>query len=50
MNLDQVMKRIRETDATIFTVGVGRTILHPADAGGGMGQARNSLICRRRTS
>ncbi len=23
MNLDQVMKRIRETDATIFTVGVG---------------------------
>jgi VWFA-related protein len=26
MNLDQVMKRIRETDATIFTVGVGEQI------------------------
>jgi len=26
MNLDQVMKRIRETDATIFTVGVGEQL------------------------
>src|SRR6266568_3007078 len=26
MNLDQVMKRIRDTDATIFTVGVGEQI------------------------
>src|SRR5258708_6594677 len=26
MNLDQVMKRIRETDATIFTVGVGEEL------------------------
>ncbi len=26
MNLDQIMKRIRETDATIFTVGVGEQL------------------------
>jgi VWFA-related protein len=26
MNLDQVMKRVRETDATIFTVGVGEQL------------------------
>src|SRR6266853_2679410 len=51
MNLDQVMKRIRETDATIFTVGVGEQFFIRADAGGGMGsgaqltylQAQNQL-------
>jgi VWFA-related protein len=51
MNLDQVMKRIRETDATIFTVGVGEQFFLRADAGGGMGsggqltylQAQNQL-------
>src|ERR1700722_11171890 len=37
MNLDQVMKRIRQTDATIFTVGVGEQFFLRADAGGGMG-------------
>ena len=36
MNLDQVMKRIRETDATIFTVGVGQQLFMMADARGGL--------------
>ena len=51
MNLDQVMKRIRETDATIFTVGVGEQFFLRADVGGGLGpggeltylQAQNQL-------
>jgi VWFA-related protein len=51
MTLDQVMKRIRETDATIFAVGVGEQFFIRADAGGGMGsgaqltylQAQNQL-------
>ena len=51
MNLDQVMKRIRETDATIFTVGVGEQLFLRADATGGLGsigrmnylQAQNQL-------
>jgi VWFA-related protein len=33
MNLDQVMKRIRETDATIFTVGVGERLFMQAGTG-----------------
>src|ERR1700694_4523490 len=33
MNLDQVMKRIRETDATIFTVGVGEQFFMNQGAG-----------------
>jgi VWFA-related protein len=37
MNLDQVMKRIRETDATIFTVGVGEQLFLRADANGSLG-------------
>ena len=37
LNLDQVMKRIRETDATIFTVGVGQQLFMMADAQGGLG-------------
>jgi VWFA-related protein len=51
INLDQVMKRVRETDATIFTVGVGEQFFIRADAGGGLGsgaqltylQAQNQL-------
>jgi VWFA-related protein len=51
MNLDQVMKRIRETDATIFSVGVGEQLFLRADAAGGLGpggqlnylQAQNQL-------
>ncbi len=51
MNLDQVMKRIRETDATIFTVGVGEQLFLRADARGSLGsiaqmdylQAQNQL-------
>ena len=51
MNLDQVMKRIRETDATIFTVGVGEQLFLQADATGSLGpvgqlnylQAENQL-------
>jgi VWFA-related protein len=51
MNLDQVMKRIRETDATIFTVGVGEQLFLRADASGSLGsvgqlnflQAENQL-------
>ena len=37
MNLDQIMKRIRETDATIFTVGVGEQLFLQADATGSLG-------------
>src|ERR1019366_8785751 len=37
MNLDQVLKRIRETDATIFTVGVGEQLYLNLDAGGSLG-------------
>ncbi|HVA95829.1 MAG TPA: VWA domain-containing protein [Candidatus Dormibacteraeota bacterium] len=37
LNLDQVMKRIRETDATIFTVGVGEQLFTMADANGSLG-------------
>ena len=36
MNFDQVMRRIRETDATIFTVGVGERLFIQADARGNM--------------
>lgn len=51
MNLDQTIKRIRETDATIFTVGVGEQLFLQADARGGIGpigqldflQAENQL-------
>lgn len=34
LNLDQAMKRIRETDATIFTIGVGEQLFLRADAAG----------------
>ena len=37
MNLDQALKRIRETDATIFTVGVGEQLFMQADAMGNLG-------------
>jgi VWFA-related protein len=37
LNLDQTMKRIRETDATIFTVGVGSQLFMQAESGGGGG-------------
>ncbi len=51
MNLDQTIKRIRETDATIFTVGVGEQLFIQADASGSLGpvgqlnflQAENQL-------
>jgi VWFA-related protein len=46
MTLDQVMKRIRETDATIFTVGVGEQLFMWAEAsggGGGFGQQLDFL-------
>jgi VWFA-related protein len=52
MTLDQAMKRIRETDATIFTIGVGAQLFMSAEArssGGGFGenltflQAENQL-------
>ena len=45
MNLDQTMKRIRETDATIFTVGVGAQIFMGMEmnAGGGFGQQLTGL-------
>jgi VWFA-related protein len=51
MNLDQTIKRIRETDATIFTVGVGEQLFIQADASGNLGpvgtlnflQAENQL-------
>jgi VWFA-related protein len=37
MNLDQVMRRIRETDATLYTVGVGEQLFLQADATGSLG-------------
>ncbi len=37
MNLDQVMKRIRDTDATLYTVGVGEQLFLQADATGSLG-------------
>ena len=40
MNLDQIVKRIRETDATIFTVGVGQQLFLRADATGSLGSIR----------
>jgi VWFA-related protein len=43
MNLDQIMRRVRETDATIFAVGVGEQVFLYQDASGGMGQGQ-SLI------
>jgi VWFA-related protein len=51
INLDQVIKRIRETDATIFTVGVAEQLFIQADASGSLGsgaqlnflQAENQL-------
>jgi VWFA-related protein len=45
MNLDQTLKRIRETDATIFTVGVGSQLFMRAEmsSGGGFGQQLNFL-------
>ena len=43
MNLDQIMRRIRETDATIFAVGVGEQLFLYQDASGAMGQGQ-SLI------
>ncbi len=49
INLDQVMKRIRETDATIFTVGVGEQLFLRSNSHGQFGeqmtyiQAQNQL-------
>jgi VWFA-related protein len=45
MNLDQALKRIRETDATIFTVGVGEQLFMQAETGngGGFGQQLNFI-------
>ncbi|MBZ5697005.1 MAG: VWA domain-containing protein [Acidobacteriia bacterium] len=51
MNFDQVLRRIRESDATIFSVGVGERLFIQADASGSMGpiaelnylQAQNQL-------
>jgi VWFA-related protein len=51
MNLGQIIKRVRETDATIFTVGVGEQLFMQADANGSLGpvgqldflQAENQL-------
>lgn len=47
LTLDKVMQRIRETDATIFTVGVGEQLFIWAEAtagmGGGFGQQLNYL-------
>ncbi len=40
-NLDQTMKRIRETDATIFTVGVGSQLFMMAESSGGGGFGEN---------
>ncbi len=40
MTLDQTMKRIRETDATIFTIGVGEQLFCMPDARGGLGRRR----------
>ncbi len=47
LTLDKVMQRIRQTDATIFTVGVGEQLFIWAEAsmgaGGGFGQQLNYL-------
>jgi VWFA-related protein len=51
IDLDQVLKRIRETDATIFTIGVGEQLFIQADSSGALGsigqlnflQAENQL-------
>ncbi len=47
LTLDKVMQRIRDTDATIFTVGVGEQLFIWAEAtagmGGGFGQQLNYL-------
>jgi VWFA-related protein len=51
MNLDQVLKRVRATDTTIFSVGVGEQLFLQADAMGALGgqgnltflQAQNQL-------
>jgi VWFA-related protein len=46
MNLDQAMKRVRETDATIFTVGVGSQLFMRAEtagSGGGFGAQLNFI-------
>lgn len=46
LTLDKVMQRIRETDATIFTVGVGEQLFIWAEAsmgGGGFGQQLDYL-------
>lgn len=37
LTLDKVMQRIRETDATIFTIGVGEQLFIWAEASAGMG-------------
>jgi len=41
MTLDQTLKRIRETDATIYTVGVGARLHLMADASGQLGPVGN---------
>jgi VWFA-related protein len=41
MTLDQTMKRIKETDATIFTVGVGAQMFMAMDISGGAGSTAN---------
>jgi VWFA-related protein len=45
INLDQALKRIRQTDATIFTVGVGGQLFLSAEMGngGGFGQQLNYI-------
>jgi VWFA-related protein len=45
ITLDQAMKRIRETDATIFTIGVGAQLFMSAETrgGGGFGENLNYL-------
>jgi VWFA-related protein len=43
MNLDQIMKRVKETDATIFTVGVGEQYFLYAEASRSLGQG-GSLV------
>ena len=43
MNLDQIMRRIKETDATIFTVGVGEQYFIYAEASRSLGQG-GSLV------
>lgn len=43
MNLDQIMRRVKETDATIFTVGVGEQYFIYAEASRSLGQG-GSLV------